>query len=434
MADRRTQDLTAAIAAAALPLPPIADAAFAEFIDDHAHARVILLGESTHGTDEFYRARAAITERLVERHGFTVVAAEADWPDAGRIDAYIRGRTDLPAALTPFQRFPAWMWRNRAVRDLVDRLHRINEGRGDAARKVGFYGLDLYSLPSSMDAVIGFVERYRPEALTEVRGRYGCLAPWLEEPGVYGALALSQRIDTCADAVLSVIDDMLARRMEFIGASDRAFFDALRNARVVAASEAYYRAMHEGSVQSWNLRDRHMFDTLQAVLTARGPQAKAVVWAHNSHIGNAAATGMGRMGEINIGQLAKEAYGEAAVTIGFGTDRGTVTAASDWGGPAETKRVRPSLAGSWGAALRGAGPRFFLRTAGVDALRGPDAWLLERYIGVIYRPESERYSHYIEAEMGGQFDGYVWLDETTAVEPIPGPELQGMPETYPFAL
>jgi len=426
--------LVAAISAAARPLPPIADSDFASFIDDFADARVILLGESTHGTDEFYRARAAITERLVTRHGFTVVAAEADWPDAARIDAYIRSRSDMPSPTSPFQRFPTWMWRKRAVRDFVDRLQDINADMMYAAAKVGFYGLDLYSLPSSLDAVIGFVERYRPEGLAEVRDRYGCLAPWIEEPAAYGALATSQRIDTCAEEVVGVIADLLAKRMDFIEASDRIFFDALRNAEVVAASEAYYRAMYEGSAESWNLRDRHMFDTLQAVLSARGPATKAVVWAHNSHIGNAAATGMGRQGEINIGQLAKEAYGDRAALIGFGTDRGTVTAATDWGGPAETKRVRPSLPESWGAALRQAGPRYFLPTAGVEGLRGRTARRIERFIGVIYRPETERMSHYVDAEFGAQFDGFVWFEETRAVEPIPAIELHGMPETYPFAL
>jgi hypothetical protein len=258
------------IKTAAQPLPEIADPDFAAFIDGHADAKVILLGESTHGTDEFYRARAAITERLVRRHGFNIVAVEADWPDAARIDAHIRGQADIPAAARPFQRFPVWMWRNRAVRDFVDRLHVINKEIGDPARQVGFYGLDLYSLPSSMDAVVDFVRRYDPQALDVVRQKYGCLAPFKDDPSVYGALARGPALDSCAEDVASVIDEVLKERLATVQASDAALFGALQNAKVVAASEAYNRAMYEGSVASWNLRDTHMFETLKAVFEARG--------------------------------------------------------------------------------------------------------------------------------------------------------------------
>jgi erythromycin esterase-like protein len=227
------------IGAGAAPLPDIPDSDFAAFIDGFADAKVILLGESTHGTDEFYRARSAITERLIREHGFTIVAVEADWPDAARIDAYIRGRTDLPSALTPFQRFPVWMWRNRAVRDLVDRLHEINGAIAEPARQVGFYGLDLYSLPSSMDAVVDFVKRFDPQALKEVHERYGCLAPYKENPETYGAIAMTATVDTCAEDVLSVIDEVLNDRLKYIEGHDAALFHAVQNARVVAASEAY---------------------------------------------------------------------------------------------------------------------------------------------------------------------------------------------------
>ena len=325
-----------AIEAAAEPLPPITDKDFARFVDRFAKAKVVLLGEATHGTDEFYRARAAITERLVREHGFTVVAVEADWPDASRIDAYVRGQTNLPSAFKAFQRFPAWMWRNEAVRDFIERLREINAATVEPEREVGFYGLDLYSMPASMDAVTEFVKRHDPESLKEVRSRYGCLAPFANSPEVYGAAGAAAH-DTCSDEVLSVIDEVLRDRMGQIEASDSDYFHALQNARVVAASEAHYRAMYQGSAASWNLRDTHMFETLKAVFEARGPEAKAVVWAHNSHIGDASATQMGRGGEINIGQLCRREYGEAAVLIGFGTDRGTVTAASLWGGSPETK-------------------------------------------------------------------------------------------------
>ena len=418
------------------PLPAIGEDEFAAFADRYANAKVVLLGESTHGTDEFYRARAAITERLVARHGFRIVAVEADWPDAARVDAYIRGHADLPQAISPFQRFPVWMWRNRAVRDFVDRLHAQNAEIPALGDKVGFYGLDIYSLPSSMDAVVDILQRHDSAALEEVRRRYGCLAAWMDDPVAYGALAQRKRIDTCAEEVLGVITEVLDDRMAFVEGSDLAYFHALQNARVVAASEAYYRAMHEGSVASWNLRDTHMFRTLQAVFEARGDDQKAVVWAHNSHIGDARATEMGRRGELNIGQLCREEYGSDAVLIGFGTDRGTVTAASEWDGPTETKQVRPSLPGSWGALMREAGDRFLLpiRGAAEPAREVLSERRPERFIGVIYRPETEFLSHYAEAVLADQFDAWVWFEETHAVEPLPAAEIDAMPATYPFAL
>ena len=420
--------------AAAEPLPDIAADGFAQVIDRFADARVVLLGESTHGTDEFYRARAAFTELLMAEHGVSIVAIEADWPDAARIDAYVRGRDALPPAITPFQRFPVWMWRNRAVRAFVDRLHDLNAGR-DPEDRAGVYGLDLYSLPSSMDAVVDFVRRHDPAVLDEVRARYSCLAPWSDDPAAYGALARRSSVDSCADEVVSVIEDVLTERFATIQASDRTLFDALQNARVVAGSEAYYRAMYEGSTASWNLRDRHMFDTLQAVLRARGPEARAVVWAHNSHVGDASATAMGERGEINIGQLCREEYGQDAVLVGFGTDRGTVTAAHEWDGATQTMTVLPSIPESWGALMRQAEPhRFFLDLRRPDLAAPLEPPRPERFIGVVYRPATELISHYAEAALSQQFDAYLWFEETRAVEPLPAVEIEAMPQTYPFAL
>jgi len=366
-----------------------------------------------------------------------VVALEADWPDAARIDAYVRQHADLPAAVSAFQRFPIWMWRNRPVRRFVDRLLQINRMEADPRRMAGVYGLDLYSLPSSMDAVIDFVRRHDPQALSAVRKRYGCLAAWSDDPVAYGARAQDPSFEHCAGEAQAVLDKILAERLSYIEASDRALFDALQNARVVAASEAYYRAMYEGTVASWNLRDRHMFETLEAVLEARGPEAKAVVWAHNSHVGDASATGMGLRGEINLGQLCRQAFGTSSVLIGLGTDRGTVTAASNWNGEIETKVVRPSLVDSWGAVMRDVdASRFFL-----DMRHGPESLQAslqpmrpERFIGVIYRPETERQSHYVPASLSKQFDAWLWFQATRAVEPLPAVELKAMPQTYPFAL
>ena len=418
------------------PLPDLAAPDLARFIDRHADAKVVLLGEASHGTDEFYRARTAITERLVREHGFTVVAVEADWPDAARIDAHIRGHEPLPSADTPFPRFPAWMWRNRAVEDLMARLRSLNQEIADPARQVGFYGLDLYSLPSSMDAVVEFARRHDPAVLDEIRTRYGCLAPWVDDPVAYGALARGPALDTCAAEVSSVASEVLGTRLGEVEASERAVFDAFMNARVVAASEAYHRAMHEGSVASWNLRDTHMFETLQRVLEARGPDARAVVWAHNSHIGDARATGMGDMGEINLGQLAREAWGERAVLIGFGTDRGTVTAAAEWDGPPETMDVTPSLPESWGGLMREVTPDRFhldLRALPEDLRDALSDRRIERFIGVVYLPETELFSHYIETALAQEYDGYVWIGETRAVEPLTMAEMQALPPEHPFS-
>jgi erythromycin esterase-like protein len=419
------------------PLPAVTDPEFARLIDRYAGAKVVLLGEASHGTDEFYRARTAITERLVREHGFTVVALEADWPDAARMDAYVRGREPLPAPDTPFPRFPVWMWRNQAVEDLMARLRAFNEETAEPERQVGIYGLDLYSLPSSMDAVMEYARRHDPEALAEIQTRYGCLAPYVDDPASYGAMARGPAADTCAQDVASVAEEVLTRRLGEVEGSEPAVFDAFMNARVVAASEAYYRAMYEGSVASWNLRDTHMFETLQRVLEARGPEAKAVIWAHNSHIGDARATGMGAMGEHNLGQLSRQEWGEDAVLIGFGTDHGTVTAATAWDSAPETMEVNPSLPGSWGALMNEVGlESFFLD---LQALPAPLQEALtneriERFIGVLYLRETELPSHYISSALVREYDGYIWIGETAAVEPLTQADFENLPEGHPFAL
>ncbi len=434
-AQEETEALHRLVATAAEPLPDIASPSFAGFIDRFAEARVVLLGEASHGTDEFYRARTAITERLVREHGFNLVAVEADWPDAARIDAYLRSREGLPSPAAPFPRFPTWMWRNRAVEDLVERLRSVNAAISDPARQVSFHGLDLYSLPSSMDAVEEFARRHEPEALDQIRARYGCLASWAESPESYGAVVRGPAADTCAADVASVVEEVLGGRLGEVEGIDPALFDAVMNARVVASSEAYYRAMHEGSVASWNLRDTHMFETLRLAMEARGEGARAIVWAHNSHIGDARATGMGAMGEINLGQLAREEWGDGAVLLGFGTDRGTVTAATQWNAPPQTLEVNPSLPGSWGELLREAGPDRFLLD--LRALGGPlrealSQTRLERFIGVLYLRETELPSHYIESRLAEEYDALIWIEETRAVEPLGPEDLQALPEGHPL--
>jgi erythromycin esterase-like protein len=416
------------VARFAEPLPAIEDEAFGAFFDRLAEARVVLLGESTHGTSEFYRARAAITRRLVSQHGFTIVAAEADWPDAAHVDAYIRGRERPAAPGKPFQRFPTWMWRNEEMRALVDWL-KAHNGTRDPAQQAGFYGLDLYSMAASMEAVLAHVGRGDDPLAADVRRNYACLQPYADEPADYAADVLRPRFDTCEDEVAAVLKVLRERGTP--GRED-AHFDAVQNARVVAGSERYFRSQAQGTESSWNLRDRHMFETLLALLEVRGPDAKAVVWAHNSHVGHAAATEMGERGETNIGELARKHFGDAARLVGFGTDRGTVMAASRWDSPPEVKTVRPSLPESYGALFREVGPERFLLDLRQPALRQALRPMRpQRAIGVLYLPETERMSHYFDAALPDQFDAFVFLEETRAVTPVTA--AQGLPQDHPFA-
>jgi protein-L-isoaspartate(D-aspartate) O-methyltransferase len=440
--------LPALIAAAVEPLPAFDDPAFGRMFDRFADARVVLLGEASHGTSEFYRARASITRRLVEAHGFRIVAVEADWPDAAAVDRHVRHRPARAGATAPFQRFPTWMWRNAEVDAFVDWLRRHNDGL-PAAQRTGFYGLDLYSLNSSIRAVIDYLDRVDPDAARMARQRYGCLAPWADEPAGYGHMALSEGYALCEAPVNEMLRELLDKQLEYSRHDGQQFLDASQNARLVQNAEAYYRAMYHGAADAWNLRDTHMFETLQHLLDAGGPDARAVVWAHNSHIGDARHTDMGRArGELNIGQLCREAFDAQAVLIGFGTHAGTVAAASDWDQPMQVMQVKPSRADSFERLFHEAGghapgvARSLLdlrEDASGEGQRRQvrDALLparLERFIGVIYRPDTERWSHYATASLPLQFDAWTWVDRTTAVSALPAGHGTGMPDTYPFGL
>lgn len=422
------------------PLPPIDDTtAFGRLFDRFGDAAVVLLGEASHGTSEFYRARAAITRALIERHGFTTIAFEADWPDMAHIDRYVRGRQQLPYPRDSFSRFPTWMWRNVEMRDFVEWLRGYNLQR-EPEERVACRGLDIYSLAGSMRAVLDYLDANDPGEAANARKRYGCLTPFHEEPALYGRAALMGRKHDCEDAVVEQLRELLDKCCEYLSQDREAFFEAEQNARIVRAAEQYYRVMYRSSVDSWNLRDRHMFDTLKRVLAAKGNGAKAVVWAHNSHVGDASATMMGWQGEFNIGELARQHFGSQAVLIGFSTDRGTVAAASEWDGPMEVKRVRPSRPDSWEQLFLRAGVPCSLtdwRSSGRDGLRCLlDQARLERAIGVIYRPDTERQSHYFDCVLADQFDAFVWFEETKAVTPLPAPlqEGAGLEETFPFGL
>lgn len=407
-------------------------------LDRIGDAKVVLLGEATHGTSEFYRMRARLTQQLILRRGFTVVAVEADWPDAAQVDHHVRHLDRPRAPETAFTRFPTWMWRNAEVARFVEWLWAFNREVRDPERRVGFHGLDLYSLYTSLAAVLRYLDDVDPDAARVARARYGSLTPWEGDPAAYGRAVVTGGYRDCEAQVVAMLRDLLDKRLAYAHRDGERFLDAMQNARVVANAEHYYRAMYYGSRASWNLRDQHMFDTLQVLLAFRGPDTKAVVWEHNSHVGNAAATEMGARGELNVGMLAREVYGDAAYLVGFGTDHGTVAAATDWDGPMEVKRVRPAHPESYERLCHDAGiPAFALalrhprRAAVRDELAAPR---LERAIGVIYRPETELASHYFQAVLPVQFDEYLWFDETRAVTPLGRMETHGMPETYPFGL
>jgi erythromycin esterase-like protein len=427
---RRDVDLLKAVTRYAEPLPPVEDEqAFGAMFDRFADAKVVLLGESTHGTSEFYRARSAITRRLITRHGFTVVAVEADWPDASHVDAYIRGKPRPHAPEKPFRRFPTWMWRNEEMRSLVDWLKVHNAG-ATPSQQAGFHGLDLYSTAASMEAVAGYLAQTDIQAARDARGHYACLAAYGDDLADYAADLIRPGFNSCQDEVASVLEILTTRGP---AAGNEAHFDAVQNARVVVGAEGFYRAQVKGAESSWNLRDRHMFSTLLALLEARGPNTKAVVWAHNSHVGNAAATDMRDRGETNIGELCRQHFGSATRLVGFGTDRGHVLAASRWGAAPESKAVRPSLLESYGALFREAGPeRFLLDLRAPDLKRVLHAKRPQRAIGVLYLPETERVNHYFEASLPNQFDAFVFLEETRAVTPVTD-ATKNLPNDHPFA-
>jgi len=443
MLDTELDHLPQLVADAAEPLPDIDDPAFGAMFDRFADARVVCLGEASHGTSEFYRARAAISRRLIERHGFNIVAVEGDWPDCATIDRYVRHQPARDFAFTAFERFPLWMWRNEEVDAFVRWLRQHNDGR-DYKSMCGFYGLDLYNMSGSMRAVIDFLDREDPELSGLAHLRYGCLEPWAEDPALYGRHSLVEGYARCEVGVIRMLKDLLQKQVDCFGPECEEWLDAAANARLVKDAEAYYRVMYHGSAESWNLRDSHMFDTLNMILDAKGPGAKAIVWAHNSHIGNAAFTGMGmNRGELNIGQLVKEKWNDRARLIGFGTHIGTVAATDDWDEPMRIKRVQPSLPESQERMSHETGiPRFLLDLregkAGRELREGLMEPRLERFIGVIYRPETERWSHYSEAILPRQFDAWVWFDETKAVTALPAElrpgEHREVEETYPFGL
>jgi protein-L-isoaspartate(D-aspartate) O-methyltransferase len=424
----------------ALPFERIEGHDLGALLERIGDARLVLIGEASHGTSEFYRMRAEITKALVTSRGFDCVAVEADWPDAAAVNRWVRGLPPVPddtGRMRPFQRFPTWMWRNHETLGFVEWLRGHNLRQRGERRPVGFHGLDLYSLFASIQAVLQFLDRVDPATARVARRRYACLTPWEADPASYGHAALTGRYRVCEREAVAMLRDLAARRLEHAQRDDEAVFDAVQNARLIANAERYYRTMYYGSNESWNLRDQHMFETLEALLAFRGEASKAVLWEHNSHLGDASATEMGLRGQLNVGQLCRERFGRSAFLIGFGTDHGTVAAAHEWDGPMHVMQVRAAHPESYERLCHEAAvPAFFLHLREPDRSELRDELepaRLERAIGVVYRPETEVQSHYFHASLPRQFDEYVWIDETQAVRPVIGVDAGALDPAHPLA-
>lgn len=445
MTDVTTFNRVAAVREAAYPLTGIISE-YDPLMNLIGNARFVLIGEASHGTHEFYEQRAEITKRLIQEKGFTGVAVEADWPDAYRVNRFVQGISDdlTPAeALGDFGRFPTWMWRNTDVMNFVGWLKEYNDSLPKNSHKVGFYGLDLYSMYASIDQVLRYLEQVDPEAANRARDRYSCFEHFDQDAQTYGYATSLGIAAPCQEEVVNQLRELLQRGAESmpvdskdIGADE--LFYAQQNARLIKNAETYYRSMFQGRASTWNIRDRHQAETLDQLVTHfenQGKPAKFVVWEHNSHLGDARATEMGLSGEVNVGQLMRERYGDDVVIVGFTTYTGTVTAASHWCGTTEMKQVLSALPNSYEDLFHQTGlSRLLLLLRDNQTLKEAQ---LERAIGVIYKPETERISHYFYARLPEQFDAVIHIDDTRAVQPLDRTaywELGEVPETFPSGL
>ncbi|MDF2549619.1 MAG: hypothetical protein K0S07_686 [Chlamydiales bacterium] len=415
------------------PFDAIATANLDPFLERAGKAKVVLLGESTHGTHEFYALRARLTQKLIEKKGFNLIAVEADWPDAAYIHRYICQRERVKQEKKAFTRFPTWMWRNEEMHELSVWLKNYNalKKEGD---KIGFYGLDLYSLHRSIHALIDYLEERDPKLAAEAKECYACLSRWKKDPSGYGLSHSFQEAESCEEGAVKMLFNLQQMKVKQGDLEQELFFDAQQNARLIVSAEKYYRTLYSSYHSSWNLREEHLFNTLESLFEFKGEDAKAIIWAHNSHVGDATITDRGEEGELSLGQLCRERWGEDAYLVGLFTGQGQVAAASSWGGSMEMKAVRPPRPDSYEHLMQSAAqPAYFLPIKGngelSQALLAPR---LERAIGVIYRPERELESHYYKASLSHQFDEVIWFSETKAIKPLGHKESHEFPSTYPF--
>lgn len=419
---------------------------FTELIHDIGERRFVLIGEATHGTDEFYAVRANLSKELIERKGFDAIVIEGDWPDSYEINRYVLGESKVDcakSALVGFERFPTWMWRNTVVEDFIEWLKTHNCGQSND-QKVRFYGFDLYSLFKSIDIILQFLEKRDPVLWNQAKQRFACFDHCNRDAQLYGYFSrYTARSQSCESEVIAQLQELMeyTNYLHSLGNSKTdEFFSVHQNARLIQNAENYYRQMYAGGVSSWNLRDTHMMETIHQIDQYLSKYfqrpAKIIVWAHNSHIGDAMATELGQRGELNVGQLMRDQYPTQVYLLGFTTYYGFVTAASEWGGGAERKIVKPALPNSYEALFHQMGMEQFLMV-----MRGREELIrllpnnyLERAIGVVYLPQSERASHYFHADLFRQFDAVIHIDKTQAIRPLEKLgvfHLDDAPETYP---
>lgn len=418
------------------PFESIGGADVDGFLRRASGARVVLMGASTHGTSEFYRMRSRLTRELVSVHGFDFVALEADWGDAARIDRYVRDGDVPESEWTAFAHFPRWLWRNTETREMVESLRDFNGGIGERSERVAFHGLDLFGMNASVEKILAYLGGVDPEAAAEARARYSCLAPWQDEPGRFAGEMTRETFEECEDAVVAELRDLLRKRLDLPGVSED-FVEAVQNARIVADAERYYRLLYQGGPGAWNVRAKHMLDTLRILLAHHGPDARGVVWAHNTLAGDASATSMGREGRTSLGELARVELDKRAYLLGMVTDRGRVTTASRWDGPAESREMRPAREDSWEHLLtRMETPRALLpihhRAPPAVKERLADS-RPQRTVGVVNDPD-EHGGEYVQASLSRQFDEVVWFEESGPVTPLDSEQIEGEPDTYPFGV
>jgi len=400
------------------------------------NARCALLGEASHGTHEFYTWRTLLSQRLIEEQGFNFIAVEGDWPDCYRINRYVKGRSDPHDGgrdvLSAFERWPTWMWANEEVLDLIEWLRQFNAGRPEE-KKVGFYGLDVYSLWESLYQVMGYLRKVDGKALEVARRAFHCFEPYGEDEQEYAA-ATRFCPESCEQEVVNLLKAIRAQAPTYGQDGREAHFAAEQNALVLKNAETYYRTMVQSDNESWNVRDRHMAETLERLLNFHGPRSRAIVWEHNTHVGDARFTDMADAGMVNMGQLAREAHGEdGAVLVGFGSHHGSVIAGEYWGAPMEAMEVPDGRPDSWEDVLHRAcqGDRLFVfdRSPGADWLE----WRGQRAIGVVYRPNYEAFGNYVPTVLPRRYDAFLYLDRTEALRPLHlrRPEVEEVPETYP---
>jgi erythromycin esterase len=404
-------------------------------IDDICERPIVMLGEASHGTHEFYTWRSAISKRLIQEKGFNFIAVEGDWPDCYKVNRFVKGNKDagetVRDVLMNFDRWPTWMWANWEVAALAEWMREYNQSL-PVDKKTGFYGLDVYSLWDSLREMVSYLDKEDPQAAQSVRKAILCFEPYEENEHVYAKYSLTEH--SCRDHVIGLLKEV-RMKADFLNGDREAGFNTEQNALIAVNAEKYYRSMIGFDNERWNVRDTHMMETLDRLLKFHGNNSKAIVWEHNTHIGDARATDMKRAGMINIGQLAREQYGPDKVYLaGFGTYSGTVVASESWGAAMKIFEVPFARVGSIEHLLhRQSSSNYYLLFNTEDLQKRYGTAMRHRAIGVVYDPDRELSGNYVRTKLSQRYDAFIFLDQTTALHPFHmKPHDTKMPETFPF--